>query len=167
MRASTSMSIQIPNLHTSNRTQAKANAEVFVLARKDAAHAGIFRVKGSLKFDPAADIYPTASGLTFDVDLSDSAKGLFIVKTVEQLDSLGKHTPTVYATGRCDADVDPKAVGCRYWLMMADNKKGDRKLKDADTPDVISLLVYDRNGKRVAYGTGPVARGDVQVQPGE
>ncbi len=45
--------------------------------------------------------------------------------------------------------------------MFADNKQA----KDERTPDVISFLVYDRNGKRVAYGTGPVADGDVAVAP--
>ena len=48
-----------------------------------------------------------------------------MVKTVEQLDTTGKHTPTAYATGR--------------------------------------FLVYDRNGKRVAYGTGPLSKGDVTI----
>ena len=47
----------------------------------------------------------------------------------------------------------------RYWLMLADNTgEGGEQ-----TPDVISFLVYDRNGKRVAYGTGPVRQGDVTI----
>jgi hypothetical protein len=153
------MSIQIPNLHTSNRTLVEAGAEVFIARRKDAAHAGTFQVTGNLSFNPTADAYPSGT-LKIRVDLSDSAKGVFVVKTVEQLDTTGKHTPTVYATGRCNADVDARAVGCRYWLMMADNKAEP----EPQTPDVISFLIFDRNGKRVAYGTGPVRRGDVSVK---
>ena len=44
------MSIQIPNLHTSNRTlvTVREDATVFIQRRKDAAHAGPFAVKGSL-----------------------------------------------------------------------------------------------------------------------
>ncbi|HMJ64361.1 MAG TPA: hypothetical protein VK615_03330 [Candidatus Binatia bacterium] len=154
------MSIQIPNLHTSNRTRAKVKARVAIARRADAAHAGVFDVRGTLAFDPAADDYP-GGALTIVVDLSDSAKGTFVVRTVEQLDATGKHTPTLFATGRCSIDADVKAVGCRYWLMMADNKRPDEE----KTPDVISFLIYDRNGKRVAYGTGPVQEGDVAIGP--
>lgn len=153
------MSIQIPSLHTSNKTNAKADATVFIQRRKDAVHSGQFTVKGTLKFDPTADDYPSGS-LTIKVDLSDSAKGAFVIRTVEQLDTTGKHTPTVYATGRCSADVDTRAAGCRYWLLMADNKREG----EDETADVISFLIYDRSGKRVAYGTGPV-KGDVTVGP--
>lgn len=152
------MSIQIPNLHTSNKTTVEAAAEVAIKRRQDAQHAGVFAVRGNLSFSPATDDYPSGT-LRIRVDLSDSAKGTFTVKTVEQLDTTGKHTPTAYATGRCTADADVDAKGCRYWLMLADNKRENEE----QTPDVISFLIYDRNGKRVAYGTGPVSRGDVTI----
>jgi len=154
------MSIQIPNLHTSNktRTEVREGATVIIRRRKDLNHAGQFTVRGILQFNPLVDDYPSGT-LTIEVDLSDSAKGVFVVKTVEQLDTTGKATPTTYATGRCSADVDAKVVGCRYWLMLVDNKRPTEQ----ETPDVISFLIFDRNGKRVAYGTGPVARGDVSI----
>jgi hypothetical protein len=154
------MSIQIPNLHTSNRTEVKASAEVFIKRRQSGGHTGVFSVKGTLTFDPASNDYPSGN-MQIKVDLSDSAQGVFVVKTVEQLDTTGKHTPTAYATGRRTADVDVRTSGLRYWLMLADNT-GER---GEQTPDVISFLVYDRNGKRVVYGTGPVRRGDVTVTP--
>ena len=154
------MSIQIPNLHTSNKTSARVKARVFIARRKDSLHAGEFTVQGNLSFNPATDDYPKAT-LTIRVDLSDSAKGTVVIKTVEQLDTTGKHTPTLFASGRCSLDADVKAVGCRYWLMMADNKTD----RDKETPDVIGFLIFDRNGKRVAYGTGPLAQGDVLVAP--
>ena len=146
--------------YTSNKTEVKGSAQVFIQRRQDANHTGVFSVRGTLTFNPATDNYPSGT-MQIKVDLSDSAKGVFVVKTVEQLDTTGKHTPTAYATGRCAADVDVRAFGCRYWLMFADNKRE----REEQTPDVISFLVYDRNGKRVAYGTGPVARGDVTVAP--
>jgi len=154
------MSIQVPNLHTSNKSSVESKAIVFIQRRKDAAHSGEFTVRGTLAFNPATDDYPSGS-MTIRVDLSDSARGVFVVKTVEQLDTTGKHTPTAYATGRCSADVDVRAAGCRYWLMFADNKRE----REEHTADVISFLIYDRNGKRVAYGTGPVAKGDVTITP--
>ena len=154
------MSIQIPNLHTSNRSLIEGRASVFIRRRKDAAHAGVFTVEGTIKFDPAVDAYPSGN-MRIRVDLSDSEKGVFKVTTVEQVDTMGKHTPTLYASGRCSFDGDTKVVGARYWLMMADNKRG----QDEETADVIGFLVFDRNGKRVAYGTGPVREGDIVVKP--
>ena len=105
------MSIQIPNLHTSNRTEVKASAEVFIKRRQSRGHAGVFFVKGTLTFDPASNDYPSGN-MQIRVDLSDSAQGVFVVKTVEQLDTTGKHTPTAYATGRCTADVDVRRRAC-------------------------------------------------------
>ena len=154
------MSIQIPNLHTSNRTNAVARAQVFILARKAGLLSGTFDVTGTLKFNPVTDNYPSGA-MKIRVDLSDSATGTFKITTVEQLDTTGKHTPTVYASGRCEGDTKPLFRGCRYWLMMVDNKRANVP----QTPDVISFLIFDRNGKRVAYGTGTVRKGDVKVTP--
>ena len=152
------MSIQIPNLHTSNRTQVnvREGATVFIARRKDAApHAGTFKVKGILQFNPATDAYPSGT-MKIDVDLNDSVQAVFTITTVEQLDTTGKATPTAYASGRCTADLGPKQAGLRYWIMFCDNKSPN----DKETPDIISFLIFDRAGKRVAYGTGPVVEGD-------
>jgi len=156
------MALQIPNLFISNRSAIEGKATVEILRRKDAVHAGMFAVRANLSFDPSVDPYPVGS-LDIKVDLTDSVKGTVIAKTVEEINSMGKHTPTLFATGRCDfrpaehAEVLP---GCRYWIVFADNRRADE-----GTPDVIGFLVYDRNGKRIAYGTGPVKTGDVTVKP--
>ena len=44
--------------------------------------------------------------------------------------------------------------------MIADNKRKD---EEEGTPDIIGFLVVDKDGRRVAYGTGPVAAGDIDV----
>ena len=49
--------------------------------------------------------------------------------------------------------------GCRFWLMLADNKQANAQ----GTPDVVGFLIFDGTGKRVAYGTGPVVDGDIEV----
>ena len=33
------------------------------------------------------------------------------------------------------------------------------------TPDIVSFLVLDAKGNRIAYGTGPVIHGQVTVAP--
>lgn len=156
------MSIPIPNLHTANRTKAKFDAVIRLARRQDAVHSGVFRVRGSFSFDPAIADYPACS-LSMEVNLSDSAKGTFVTKDVQQLDTTGKHTPTLFASGKCSLDGEDARQfrGCRYWLRLADNT---RSPKDG-TPDVVSFLIFDRNGKRVAYGTGPVEKGDIVIQP--
>ena len=156
------MSIQIPNLHTSNNTEVNImkGALVSIKGRHDSSHAGEFFIEGYLKFDATTDQYPSAH-LTMKIDLSDSAKGTVLIDSVEQLDSLGRDTPTAYATGRCVIDTDYKTAGCRYWCLFANNKNSREK----ETPDTISFLIFDRNGKRVAYGTGPVVKGDIAISP--
>lgn len=49
-------------------------------------------------------------------------------------------------------------VGCRFWLLIADNRKSN----DEKTPDIVGFVIYDRKGNRVAYGTGPLD-GDIEV----
>lgn len=51
--------------------------------------------------------------------------------------------------------------GCHYWITLADNKKLEKKR----TQDVVGFLVLDGNGNRIAYGTGPVEKGDIRVAP--
>ncbi len=84
-----------------------------------------------------------------------NVQGTIASTSIEQLTSTGKHTPTLYMNGRCRAEGAP---GCRFWLMVANNRPGDR-----GTPDAVRFLVFDRAGHRVAYGTGPVLRGDLEV----
>jgi hypothetical protein len=50
--------------------------------------------------------------------------------------------------------------GCHYWLMVANNSK---QYQNGKTLDVVSILVFDATGKRVAYGTGPAVDGDVTI----
>lgn len=156
------MSVQIPNLHTSNPTRAEFKTLVHIARRKDAAHAGTFTLQGNFQFDPATDDYPSGQ-FTLKVDLSDSEQGVFVTKDVQQLNTTGKHTPTLFATGKCNFDgtAGAKVRGCRYWLLLAENRPSGRE----GTPDIVSFLIFDRKGARVAYGTGPVAQGNVTIGP--
>ena len=92
-----------------------------------------------------------------NLSMSDSTvQSTIAAISFEQVTSTGKHTPTAYLNGRCRAE---KVIGCRFWLMLADNKN------QSGTPDVVSFLVFNSAGQRVAYGTGPVVEGDIQVAP--
>lgn len=147
---------QIPTLQVCNKTAAQGEAGVKITSRADASHTGTFRVRLEVKCDPV-DGYPSGSLTLAAVSMSDSTvQGTLTATTFEQMTSTGKHTPTLYVNGRCRAE---GIRGCRYWLMIANNKK----VGVQGTPDVVSFLVFDGTGKRVAYGTGPVADGDLEV----
>lgn len=157
------MNIQIANYHISDKSKTEGTGKVFLTARQDAVHAGMFKAAVNVSFDPAVNDYPTGS-VTILVDLSDSFKGTARSTTIEQVNTHGKHTPTAVITGRCNVTLDENATaprGCRFWILVSNN----RRLNDQGTPDVISFIVYDRSGKRVAYGSGPATEGDITVAP--
>ncbi|HEV2855754.1 MAG TPA: hypothetical protein VHC97_23405 [Thermoanaerobaculia bacterium] len=150
---------QIPTLQVCNITVAKGEGGVKINSRVDGSHTGTFRVRLDLKCDPAGDGYPVGTLMIAAISMSDSTvQGPITATTFEQMTSTGKHTPTLYVNGRCKAE---GVRGCRYWLMIANNRKANTQ----GTPDVASFLAFDATGKRVAYGTGPVVEGDLEVAP--
>jgi hypothetical protein len=151
--------IQIPSLQVCNFTTLLANnAVVIVDTRAGAPLTGFFSLRGSLNCNPAAGlVYPTGTLGIFGISMNDSPiLGDVIFTTFEQVTSGGRATPTLWLTGRCKA----KVRGCHYWLMAVDNVKGHPVGK---TFDVVSFLILDQNGSRVAYGTGNVVDGDLEI----
>jgi len=151
---------QIPTLQVCNPTKVTGKAYVKIDSRKDAAHNGTFSViidpNNPIRCDASG--YPAGSFKIVGLSMSDSAlQGDIAVTSIEQVTTTGKHTPTVYLNGRCKAE---KLEGGRIWMMLVDNKKP----KDKGTPDIISFLIFDKTGKRMAYGTGPVVEGDITVE---
>jgi hypothetical protein len=150
---------QIPTLQVCNKTAASGLGTVKILSRSDISHDGSFGVRLDVKCDPAST-YPSGSLSIFSINMSDSLfQGTLSATTFDQMTSTGKHTPTFFVNGRCTAT---GIIGCCYWLMIADNKAAT---DPSGTPDVVSFLVFDGTGKRIAYGTGPLADGDVAVTP--
>jgi len=150
--------LSIPSFHVSTKSQVNGNAEIYIENRKDAASSGKFRLTIDVSFNPVTDAYPVGS-FEINVDLSDGLKATFASTSVELINSYGKHTPIVCLTGRCKADVRTKSVGLHYWLMLVDNKQKDSK----ETQDIVGFAIHDNKGNRIAYGTGPVRKGDIVV----
>lgn len=150
--------LSIPSFHVSTKSQVKGKAEVHIRSRQDIASSGIFTIKIGVSFDPATDAYPVGS-FQLKADLSDGLKATFASTSVELINSYGKHNPTVYLTGRCKVDVETRRVGLRYWLMLADNMQEGSE----GTPDIVGFAIHDNKGTRIAYGTGPIRRGDIVV----
>jgi hypothetical protein len=158
---------QIPTLQVCNLSSGMVVAgggTVFIAARATGGFLGDFSVKVSLSCD--ANGYPTGSLVIAGINMNDSTvQGNVIATTFEQLTSTGKVTPTAYLNGRCDYTDVTGAVarGGHYWIMFAHNNTAPTAT--AGTPDVVSFLVFDKTGKRIAYGTGPLRTGSIVVSP--
>lgn len=150
---------QIPTLQTCTKDAAVSSKEATV--RIDSRAGGGFSGEFTLYLRLSCDAktgYPTGT-VKFDIDMTDSViKGDVASTAVHQLAATGELTPTAYASGWCEAE---KILGCRFWLMVADNNASG-KTKDQD---IASFLILDADGKRMAYGTGPVVSGDIKVKP--
>jgi hypothetical protein len=156
------VSIQISNLHISTKSKVTGIATVAIESRKDAVSRGQFRVRLNVIFDPSSQDYPSGNVL-IDIDLSDSIKGRALSASIDQMNSYGKHTQTIFLTGKCRLKLnpgEPTPTGCRFWMMVAHNKTSG----ESGTPDIVSFVVFDKTGKRIAYGTGPVVKGDLDVK---
>jgi hypothetical protein len=154
---------QIPTLQVCNLTAGmlvSGNATVFIASRSPL---GKFSV--SVEIACGADGYPAGALSMTSISMNDSTvQGTITATTFEQLTSTGRVTPTAYLTGRCSYTTVTGVVvkDGHYWIMFADNHSAGSA---AGTPDVISFLVFDKTGKRIAYGTGPVQQGDIKVSP--
>ena len=158
--------LQVCNLTGNMVVVSNPNAKVVILSRKDATHTGSFIVTVKVTCD--ANGYPGGALSITNLSMTDSTiQGTITATTFEQLTSTGKDTPTAFLSGRCTAQSvtgGQPVSGCRYWIMFADNATpGGTTPAPQTTPDIISFLVFDKTGKRVAYGTGPVVTGDVDV----
>ena len=147
----------IPNLHISTFGGVKAEVTVYIQSRDDFTHAGTFIVQAAIQFDPSSADYPTGE-IRITVDMSDSAKAIFNSTSIELINSFGKHNPTIVFTGRCEMKPQekiPEFKGCKYWMFIADNRK---------SPSIIGFVIIDNTGRRIAYGTGTIKSGRLEVQ---
>jgi hypothetical protein len=151
--------IQIPTLQVCNDTKLSANAFIIIDTRKSPPFTGFFSLRGRLECEPTAGIvYPTGTLGLFGISMNDShIQGDVKFTTFDQVTSGGRVTPTMWVSGQCEA---ANVRGCHYWLMAVNNVQGHQVGK---TFDVVSFLILDESGKRVAYGTGNVVDGDLQI----
>jgi hypothetical protein len=159
---------QIPTLQVCNLPSVvNGTGTVTILARQPGGFTGSFTVEvQNLKCDPTTG-YPTGSLAISGISMNDSfAQGTIVATTIDQVTSTGRATPTAYLSGRCTVDsagIQNQFQGCRYWIMFANNNNA-APLQEG-TPDVVSFLVLNKFGQRIAYGTGPVVRGHISVAP--
>ena len=147
---------QIPTLQVCNQTLVTGAGLVKIVSR------GSFKVEVEIKCDVSG--YPTGVVKISSLVMNDSiVQGQINSTLIEQATTTGKNSPTAYINGRCTAQTAAGAAPtpCRFWILFADNKVPSVP----QTPDVVSFLVFNGDGKRIAYGTGPVVEGDIKVGP--
>lgn len=147
--------VQIPTLQVCNKTAVLGDAIVEIKGRGDTPTVpGSFKIKIEVVCSPAGPGYPEGELIISIAQLSDSEihTGKAESTTFYQLTSMGKHSRTAFLNGPCVVD---GFKDCRFWLMIVDNR--------ADDKDIISFLIIDGTGKRLAHGTGTVVKGDVKV----
>jgi hypothetical protein len=155
---------QIPTLQVCNvPSVVSGTGTVTIVARQAGGFTGSFTVQVDLGCNTTTG-YPSGSLTISGISMNDSTiQGTVVATTIDQLTTTGKTTPTAYLNGRCTADTAPAPIpGCRYWIMFADN---NNVAGTQGTHDVISFLIFNKNGQRVAYGTGPVVSGHITVAP--
>lgn len=91
--------------------------------------------------------------------LSDTVNGTFKTESIELVNAHGKHNPTIFLTGRISEDL-ANYKGCRYWLMIANNKTATQ---ESPSFDIVSFAINDAKGELIAYVTEPVIEGDISV----
>jgi hypothetical protein len=157
--------IQLPTIQTPCKTTAKAKEKTIVLVSGQGSAPASGKVlieKLDVHYDPGTDAIPLG-GFVLRIDLDESPNTIVESETVDQLTSYGKHTPTMAMSGRCKVhqpNSKEQPTGCRYWVLIANNT---REPLEKRTPDIVSFLVVKKTGERIAYGTGTVVEGDVQV----
>lgn len=157
---------EIPTLQVCNGTTSGGSGTVQIISRQDATHTGKATVSIQMGCDVNGNGYPSGS-LSLGISFTDSTATAVTATTVEQYTTTGKHSPTLYANGRCNATVPgitgaATTVPCHWWLTIANNRPGGSA---GGTPDVVGFLVVDKAGKRLTYGTGPLVVGDINVVP--
>ena len=151
--------VQIPTLQVCNIGKAFGTAQVYLSRRVDMSSAGTIDITSMDVGCDSTSSNPYPFG-TFSMrfSITESTISDLRVTLIEQMTTVGKHTPTTYMNGRCSANGG--TVPCHFWLMLADNHSSS-----LDSPaDVLSVLVVDRMGNRLAYGTGPIKTGEITVQ---
>lgn len=151
---------QIPTLQVCNGTTSSGSGTVQILSRVDATHTGKATVSIQMGCDVNGNGFPSGS-LSLGISFSDSSVANVMSTTVEQYTTTGKHSPTLYANGRCNASVPGATpIPCHWWLTIANNRPAGTT---GGTPDIVGFLVVDKTGKRLTYGTGPLVTGDINV----
>ncbi len=148
----------IPAFLRSVSNRIKGDGKIFIPSRKDAVSSGMFDISLAIQFGRRANDELRGS-ILLKADLRNSLKATFTATSIELIHAHHNHEQAVYLTGSCNATTENPPDGLRYWVKVA----YDHYKKDA--PECVGFVVHDKKGNRVAYGTGPLVSGSIQMNP--
>ena len=148
---------QIPTLQVCNHTLIKGAGTVRIASRADSTHSGSFKIEIGVVCRAKQGGIPSGNIRVTNISMTDSTIGpAFNSTLIEQVTSAGRSTPMAFINGRCDWHGTP----CRFWMMLTDNASE----KGGKTPDIVSFLVFNPTGGRIAYASGPVVEGNIRIE---
>ncbi len=172
---------QIPTLQVCNLTAGKVvtssgSPQVHIASRAKGAFTGTFTVTVNAYCD--SNGFPQGSVTISKISMSDTDSQVVVGSVIssyriDQITSTGTDNPTAYISGLCNNSLQitplivPFSTPCHFWILFAHT--GDEAIGGTASigPDIVSFLLVDRSGKRIAYGTGPVTpfTGSITVTP--
>ena len=158
--------LQVCNL-TSGMTVASSGApQIHIPSRAPGGFTGNVTVGVRAWCDPNTG-FPagvlTLSGLSMNDPMPTGFVGSISAVHIDQITSTGWDNPTAYMSGQCMAQTGSSGgtvvtTPCHFWILFA-HTGGPNDSTANGGPDIVSFLVFDKTGKRIAYATGPVTSG--------
>ena len=165
---------QIPTLQVCNLTGGMAVSsagvpQVHIPSRVPGGFTGSVDVKVGATCD--ANGFPAGAVTLSALSMNDSlAEGVISSVRIDQITSTGTVNPTAYLSGLCLAQIGSAAgtvtrIPCHFWILFAHAGSPNEPTSVGGVGvDTVSFLVFDKTGKRIAYGTGQVTAGSGSIQ---
>ncbi len=147
----------IPTFLRPATNRIKGDGKIFIPTRKEEVSSVMFEFSMAIPLVKRAND-ELGGSILVKADLRDSLKATFTATSIELINAHHNHEQAVYLTGNCKATTENPPDGLRYWVKVA----YDQYKKDA--PECVGFVVHDKNGNRVAYGTGPLVSGNIQMK---
>jgi hypothetical protein len=126
-----------------------------------------FVIRVDIKMNSQHSAPQSSSGLSIVTDNLAGSQWQGTITATEILQAVaigenGKAPPTAFVLAKCawlSRDKTLKDTGF-VWVLFADNGKVDPK---GASPDVVSFVAVNLLGQVMAFGTGPVSKGDLLI----
>jgi hypothetical protein len=158
--------MQVCNLSGATSVLSAGSPLVHIPSRAPGGFTGNVNIRVAAGCDPTTG-FPVGSVSLFNVSMNDPSPAGFVGSIssvqIDQLTFTGTVNPTAYMAGKCIAQSASTAgavgtIPCHFWVLFA-HTSGPNDTAPSLGPDIVSFLVVDKSGKRLAYATGPVVAG--------
>jgi hypothetical protein len=157
--------MQVCNLGGATSVQSVGSPQVHIPSRAPGGFTGNVNIRVAAGCDPTTG-FPVGSVSLFNISMNDPSPAGFVGSIssvqIDQITSTGTVNPTAYLAGKCFAQTATAAgvgtIPCHFWVLFA-HTGGPNDTAPSLGLDIVSFLVVDKTGKRLAYATGPVVTG--------